>query len=62
MQFAFVVVGSNDFRDVAAGTADPHSTFVNGISRTVAAVQSLLALNPGLRIVVSNVADVTKTP
>ena len=61
VQLAFVNVGANDIRTLLSG-ADPTTTVTNGITNTVTAVQTLLAVNPQLHVAVANVPDITKVP
>ena len=58
---AFMTIGGNDFRSIFLG-ADPATVVTGGVTNHVTAIMTLLASDPDLRLVVGNVADVTKIP
>ena len=62
VDYGFIVIGGDDFRDIAAGKADPQAAVTAGVTNTVTAARTLLAADPTLRLAVSNVPDITRTP
>jgi len=58
---AFMTIGGNDFRSIFLG-ADPATVVTGGVTNQVTAIMTLLGSDPDLRLVVGNVADVTKIP
>lgn len=66
VDYGFILIGGNDFQDVAAGAADPATAIPLAVTNTVTAARTLLgataATNPDFRLVVGNVPDVTRTP
>ena len=62
IQFGLIVIGGDDFRDIATGAVDPQQAAAAGLTNTVTAIRTLEAANPNLRLLVANVPDITKTP
>ena len=62
VDYALVFIGGNDFRGLFAPGADPAAVFQGALTNTAAAVDTLLASDPDLRVALSNVPDITLLP
>jgi phospholipase/lecithinase/hemolysin len=57
----FLTVGGNDFESVLSG-ADLTTVVQNGLTNEVTAIDTILAANPNVKVLVANVPDVTEIP